>query len=167
MKQPTQIEVDGLRFQISPIPAMKALRLDKRIVTLLIPVISGIEDLDAEIDFSKLAKGVSEGLSTLNDADFETLVRDMLMNVTYLPAGRAPLDLNTDAGIDAFYGDLEKGTISVYKLIVEVMRFNNLSPFGFMGDGGLMNIMPTSAPDGESTKKKATQSAKLGNFTKP
>lgn len=161
MIEPKRIDIDGMSFQMVRLPAMKALRLDKKIVALLIPVISGIENLDAEVDFAKLASGVSDGLSALDDSDFMTLVKDILAHVTYLPEGGAPIDLNNEAAINAAFQD---GVMPIYKLIIESMRYNKLSPFGFMEDGSLMSIIPSSGAAESATKKNTNKSGKSASL---
>lgn len=161
MIEPKRIEIDGMSFQLVRLPAMKALRLDKKIVALLIPVISGIDNLDAEVDFAKLAGGVSEGLRALDDNDFMALVKDLLAYVTYLPEGGAPIDLNNEAAINTAF---QSGLMPIYKLIIESMRYNKLSPFGFMEDGSLANIIPSSGAAGSATKKSTNKSARLGSL---
>ena len=158
----TKIIVDGMSFQLIPLPALKALRLDKKVVTVLIPAISGLKELnlDAQIDLESLSRGISEALSRLSDDDFENLAIDLLSSVTYIPDNAVPIELTSTQEINnIFSGKL----ITIYKLFFEVMKYNKFSPFALLeGDGNLMSkIIGLSRPD--STKKESgTQSGKLG-----
>lgn len=138
MIETKEVTLDGMKFQLSSLPALTALRLDKKIVALLLPVMGGADDisLDAEIDLSKCIYYLSESLSNLKDDEFQSLIIDMLSTIIYIPDGKPPVQLSRDVIDTDFRGKL----MTIYRLIWEVMGYNNFSPFVVMGGGLGINI---------------------------
>ena len=52
MIAPKNVTIDGMEFCLNLLPALRASKLDKKIIGLVIPVFGGIE----EIDFTNLDK---------------------------------------------------------------------------------------------------------------
>lgn len=156
MIEPKKLNIDGMEFTIHPMPALRALKLDKRIITMLLPIISGFKklDLDSDIDMGAIVSGISEGMNKLDEATYEKLVIDMLSNVQCIPPGGEACQLDSAGSIDrVFVGNL----LTVYKLMFEVMRHNKFSPFALVGDGnGIKKILSSF---GRTVKEKQTGKA--------
>jgi len=133
-------EIDGMKFFINQFPARKALRLEKRTITYLAPMLSileGMKSLDTEIDFSKIINGVQKTLSNIDEIALESFINDMFELTTVeinLNGKLTNFILNKNDDFDfVFRGK----TLAVYKLLIEVMRANNFLFFELMGGGGL------------------------------
>ena len=143
------IEIDGIQFQITLMPALKAAVLDRKVNVMLIPTLSGVmekEDLDAEIDLNMLIQNLGDGLMKLSDAEYENLITSLLSSVTAV-GNEGAMQLNTTDNINKIFG---KKLITIYKLIFEVMKFNGFSVFGLVGDGlgiGKINSSNTLAKE--------------------
>jgi len=132
-------EIDEIKFFINQFPARKALRLEKKTITYLAPMLSileGMKSLDTEIDFSKIIKGVQETLSNIDEIALESFISEMfeLTTCEMLAGGKLTnfiLYKNDDFDF-VFRGK----TLAVYKLLIEVMRANNFFFFELMGGGG-------------------------------
>ena len=147
-------EGGDMEFFLSPLPALTAIKLDKRVLTLLLPALSGFKELslDSSIDLNALTKGVSEALGRMDDKDFEELVLQLLSTAVYQKQGSAPLELNDKHNINKVFGG---ELISLYKLLFEVMRYNKFSPFVLLeGGGSVMSRILTSS--GQTNKEGKT-----------
>jgi hypothetical protein len=162
MIEPKRITVDGLEFNLNPLPALKALKLDKKIIALILPALSGAKgvDLDAEIDLSVMMTAISESLDRLSDDDTEKLFVDLLYGVQYLPAGGAVEDITGETINKVFQGKL----MTLYKLAMEVMKYNKFTPFTLAGNGGLSNIIRGSIAPVPAETKSSRLSDRLGNL---
>ena len=128
------IVIDGLNFQTRPIPPLLALRLDKKIVYLVLPIFKNIKslDVDATLDIGAITETLSKSLESLGDEEFENFIVNMFSTTVCTPEGGAPLGLNEKKNIDiVFVGRL----FSVYKLLWELMSYNKFSPFVIAGGG--------------------------------
>jgi len=131
------ITIDNKKFQMHPLPAIRALKLDKKIVSLLLPVLSGVDgfSLDAEINLSTSITALSNSLMNMKENDFIELVKDMLSTIVYLPDGNVPIEIQSDEDINTIF---QGSIITIYKLIWEVMRYNSFSPFVVVAGGNGM-----------------------------
>lgn len=163
MIEPKKITVDGLEFNLNPLPALKALKLDKKIIALLLPALSGIKgaDLDAEIDLSLVMGAISESLDKLSDDETEKLFIDLLYGVQYLPSGAGVEDMDGSTVNKVFQGKL----MTLYKLAMEVMKYNKFTPFTLAGSGGLSSIIPGLRAHAPAETKSSRLSDRLGNLT--
>lgn len=127
------IKINGMEFQLRPIPILSALKLDKKVVSLLLPLLGGVEDLslDAKIDIGKGMNAIAEVLGKMPDVEFEKFVIDMLSSTVAILPGQAPQEISAGNFNTIFAGSL----MTVYKLLWEVMKFNKFSPFGLAGGG--------------------------------
>ena len=167
MNDPKTIELDGMRFQMHPMPALKALRLDRRLLTMLIPVLEGVTDLsaDAEIDLGKLAAGINTGLDQLSDTEFVTFMTELLSTTIYLPNGGSPIELDEHQIDQVFQTKLT----TLYTLAFEVARYLKFTPFAFFAvgtGGGAMRKIRGLFGQPESGEKTQPDSAKSGSSTK-
>ena len=143
------VEIGDFQFEIIAMPTIKAMVLDKKLTTLLIPALSGIKDLneETEIDLKLMAEAVATALSGLSANEFETMLIDLLSYTRYKD-DRA-YDMNKEVINSKFR---RNGTV-LYKLILEVMKFNNFLPFELLGGLGIekMNSLKSQI----KKKKKA------------
>ena len=155
--------VDNMNFQIQQFPARKGMRLEKKTISILSPVLDfltsnkdllaeavdpgtsknkrkgkGKSILDAEIDFSKLSDAIQKILSGLDDSEFDDYIFAMLENVFYLD-GKAEAQLKPELFDRIFVGK----SLTVYKLLIEVMKANNFIFFAFKG-GNWSKVTDTS-----------------------
>ena len=143
MIEPARKNIEGHAFVINGLPLLRALSLDKKISSLLLPIFSGVKSLgdnalDEEFDLSAVVEGIQKGLGTLSDSEYEKIIVDLLACVQYLPSGAEVVEL-TDAAIlnKHFQGKMN----IIYKLIIEVMRVNKFLPFALMEGGKVQNII--------------------------
>lgn len=169
MLQPQNKTIGNKTFQFLPMPALKAARLDKKVLTALTPLLASLSDVKALAatasdegdsgDLSGIATGLTQCLQALDDSSFASLLRELLEHVTYLPNGQAPMPLGNESTIDlVFVGDLS----TMYQVAVEVMRYNKFTPFGLADIGGSLLQTVGSVKPSASTKKsglKLAQSA--------
>lgn len=132
MLESTNVEINEMSFVLNPLRGFKALKLDKKIVSLLLPLIDGIESLDKEIDLGKALGGLSGALDNLPEADYEKFVGELLSTVQFLPAEEPPLEMSIAVIDKYFQGEL----MTVYQLMFKVMEFNKFTPFVLVSNGG-------------------------------
>jgi len=146
------VNFDGIQFQIHTMRALKAAVLDRKMLAMIFPAISGIAEqgLDTEITPDGILNNIGDGLMRLKDEEYEDLILKMLAEVIAVAPGKAPAQLDSENAIhEVFQGKL----ILIYKLIMEVMKHNGFSVFGLAGDGFLTGI--TSISDtGKPAKEK-------------
>ena len=142
------VEIDGLQFEIIAMPTLNAMVLDKRLSTLLIPAISGIKDLkeDTKVDLKLMAEALATALGGLSADEFEKMLIDLLAYTRYKD-DRA-YDMNKEIINSKFR---RKGTV-LYRLILEVMKFNNFIPFELLGGLGMEKIFSLKAQIKKRTK---------------
>lgn len=124
-------QIDGISFTILPLQGLKALRLDKKVVSMLLPAFKAIKNVDTEINLGELFGALSESLDKLSESDLEKFLLDMFSTTTAIPQGQAPTQLDQN-GIDKVF---VKNPLAIYKLVWEVAKFNNFTPFALMGGG--------------------------------
>ena len=158
---PYVVEVADIRFEIYKLPFLTRLTLDRKVGSMILPVLSGLDGMDlgkleeaisagdkSEAEINKLEEEISEDLSisklvsaltkalmTLSDADWQSLAKQLLsvVNCTNSP-GNPPLLLNNEANMDRAFADFS--TVDVYRVCIEVMRANKFAPFALTGAGG-------------------------------
>lgn len=144
------VTIDGMEFQLVPLPSLKAARLDKKVISILAPVFGTVKSLDDEIDISKVVDVVMDALSKLSDEEYEKFIIDLCSGVTCHKPGQPPVQLMGENINELFRGALK----TLYKLMYEVMKYNKFSPFALMADSGnLTMIMSLFAGQEETTKE--------------
>ena len=151
-------EIDGIKFFINQFPARKALRLEKRTVTYLAPMLSileGLKSLDSEIDFGKIIRGVQETLSNIDESALESFISEMFELVSCeinINGKLTNFILNKNDDFDfVFRGK----TLTVYKLLIAVMKANNFFFFELMGGGGnLIDIFTKMSQKTQKSEKE-------------
>lgn len=136
-------EIDGLTFQIQQFPAMKALKLEARILKILSPIIDilfNMKSLDQNIDNVPITKAISGVLSNLDDNTLESIFLDMFSSTFVIISnegiGSKPTLLEKNTFNLVFVGKI----ITAYKLLIEVMKENHFAFFELMG--GLEKKIP-------------------------
>jgi hypothetical protein len=131
-----KVIINNKEFNLTPLPVMRALKLDKKVISLILPLFSGIEefDLDAEVDITKMISAFSDSLSKMPDQEYQEFILNMLSTTIYCPSGGTPMEFNSEDSLRAFQGDI----ISLYKLLWEIMKYNKFSPFAVVGGGNQM-----------------------------
>jgi len=131
--------IDGMSFTIQQFPARTCLKLEKRTIAILAPILNMLDNenkkstkkvLDAEVNFPKMAKAIQEILTSLDDISFDSYISDMMKNVFVIENGQ-PVELTMERFDHLFVGK----SIVVYKLLVEIMRVNCFAFFELMGGG--------------------------------
>lgn len=132
MLEPKDLELDGRQFKLNPLKGFKAMRLDKKVVSLLLPVLKGVKDLDSEINIGEALGGFSQALDDMKDSEYEKFVVDLLSCVQYFPEGKPPIELDRTTIDNEFMGN----SLLLYKLMFEVMKYNQFSPFALVSQAG-------------------------------
>lgn len=126
------IEIDKMQFQLNPLKGFTALKLDKKVIGLVLPIIEGVKDLDTDFDMSKIVSGLTRSLDNMKDDDYEKFILNLLSTVVIILPGQPPQEIDTKIIDDEFRG---KAT-TLYKLIFEVMKFNKFTPFALVNVAG-------------------------------
>lgn len=160
MIEPKKIQIDGMLFYMQPLPALTAARLDKRVITLILP---SFGDLDknsleslADMDMGVLLSKFSKSLESIEDSSFTDLIIQLFRGTQYMSDDNAqPQDMDEEKINHLFRAKL----ITLYKVMFEVMRFNKFTPFELVGGGlGMIKIDTLK----EQIKKQKKAGKKLG-----
>ena len=140
------VELDGLEFQLSPLPIRSALRLDKKLVEILAPILAKLVDGGQDLlkmEIQSVAVAIQAGLASIDDNEFVTFVLDCLSTTSCI-TGKVTL-LNSEKALgEVFSGNL----MGIYKLVFEVCRFNKFTPFA-LGGLGLKSLETDGSPKPE------------------
>ena len=133
-------ELDGLKFNITQFTARKSIKLEKRTLTYLAPmlnILDGAKSLESEIDFSKIVIAVQGVLNNLSEEEWEQYIFEMFENVSCFVKSEKQeklLCLNDVSNFDiVFIGK----NMTVYKLLLEVMSVNKFAFFELVGGSGM------------------------------
>lgn len=154
-----QIVIDGITFQLHPLPILSAAKLDKRVVSLLAPVLGTVKSLDDEIDLGKVIDVVMEALSNLSDSDYEQFIIDLCSTVICVVPGQPPTEVTSQKINEIFKGSLK----TLYKLMYEIMRYNKFTPFELMAGGNVNQIMSIFKEDEKIMNGSGKELEKLEN----
>lgn len=140
MLKPITLEVDGIKFQIAPLGLQSALKLDKKLITIVAPLI-GITGTDENLDtaIGKLQDKIPQILGSLTDSEFQEIINLTLHTTILLRDGFPPAGLDEPGNREIFAGSL----LTLYKLCFEIWRYNKLTVFqvaakGQVSTGGLV-----------------------------
>ena len=137
-----KIEIDGMNFQITKFGAFQSMQIEKRIMGILAPIgASFIPKQDGKkrpaVNFEDVGKTFSQVLYSLSDSEFQNTILTALKNTIYLGNGEAPQEITLKVFDSIFIDKLSV----VYKLIFEIMKFNNFCIFELLrSDEGLSKI---------------------------
>lgn len=132
-------EIDGLVFHITQFPARKSIKLEKRTITYLAPMLKmleGFKSLDDEVDFSAIVCGIQDVLLNLNEDTLEHFIFAMLEYTSIVIKDGNGKEKITKLEADIFDIVFIGKNITVYKLILEIMKVNKFAFFALMGGGG-------------------------------
>lgn len=132
MLEAKTITIGTMEFQLNPLKGFTALKLDKKVISLMLPLIEGVENLDAKIDLGKALSGLAGALDNLEEKEYEKFIIDLLSTVIFTPPGDTPKQIDKNVIDINFQGE----AITLYKLMFEVMRYNNFTPFVLVNGGG-------------------------------
>ena len=161
MENLTKKEIDGITFQIQLMPALKSAVLDRKIICILAPGVGNVASngIDTELNLESLFSGLSAGLASLDDTEYEKLIGELLCYVSAVTKeGVFELD-NTQAINKVF----QKKLLTLYKVIIEVMKFNGFSVFGLVAGGKGMSLISMLNTVTTKTKVPGSESEKLEN----
>lgn len=161
MLEPQTKAIGDHEFTFMPLNPFRASVMDKRVISVLVPLLGGLKNLDGAdgeseeladmIDFAAVADGLSKALMQLPDADLEAMLKELLRSVTvqYTGADGKLVAARCDEakGQFVFMGNLGL----MYEVAIEVMRFNKFSPFALLERGSAMRaigsfVSPKPAP---------------------
>lgn len=139
MQLPKQVTVSGVEITLNPMPIFTALRLDKRLMTILAPIVGDLKNfmgvsLDSDISVLLEALGgpLERALSALPAHELEQFMREMLAYAAAPVQGRGMVTLDDESAAGAvFAGNL----LGLYQVVFEVAKFNKFVPFALGGIG--------------------------------
>jgi len=137
------VEIDGLKFHILQFGGMAGLKLEKRILTLMAPmlkVLDGVKDVsESDMDMKGLADAVQSMLLDLDDSTLERLVSNLVEKTSINFVGMN----GEDGGVQSLnkeiiFNDVFAGkNLTIIKLLVEIMKANRFAFFELVGGGTL------------------------------
>jgi len=151
MIEAKKINIDGIDFMLNPMKVFTALRLDKKVISLLLPAMKGLSGskLDDEVDFGEILAALGESLEKMSDAETEKFFVEILQGVQIMEPGQPVKEVTPDVIGTSFQGKL----MTLYKLVGEVMKFNKFTPFEMLQAGGLMSLINGSESLKSPSKK--------------
>lgn len=158
MLEPKTEIIDGLEFNFVAMDPWAVVKLEKKLAPLLLPIIGGLKALDLSadvadaLDFEALSRGLREAISELPDAEYETMLKALLANVSTPVAQHGQVSCAAE-GARVFQGN----TMLLYKVAVAAMRYNKFIPFALLERGGAMmgivsSIARSAVPSGTGLK---------------
>lgn len=136
MLEVKNIEIGEMEFQLNPLKGFTAIKLDKKVVSLLIPLFKGVTDLDSTIDLGKSIDGIGKALDSMKEIEFEKFTIDLLSTTILLLDGKPPMEINKTVIDIEFQGN----SIIFYQLLFEVMKYNKFTPFVLASVGGSQTL---------------------------
>lgn len=125
-----QVTVDGVQCTLTLIDPFEALRLDRKVAAIVAPIAApiiqmGLDEGKKDVEFDKLLPQVVSGLSEMPDHEYMPTLEALLSTVTVVVPGQPATQL-TREGLSVLKG---RGVMVIYKICVEVMKYNKLLPF--------------------------------------
>lgn len=134
-----------IEFQIYYINPFEVKRLEKKILPMLAPMLSGITEDSTTFDFSS----IMGALSALSDDEYIRLLDDLLSAAATFVPGKGVVSCSmAEGGAEVFVGK----SYMMYELAFEVMRVNKFVPFDGLGGGSQMPNTQTSSPSASASK---------------
>ena len=133
MLETKDIEIGDMKFQLNPLKGFKAVKLDKKVISLCLPALKGVKDMDEQsIDIGMIISGITDALDGMTEGDFEKFVLDLLSTTILQITGKPPMVIDSNTIDSEFQGE----SITLYKLLFEVMKYNKFTPFVLASGGG-------------------------------
>ena len=165
-----QITIAGIKFILKKLPTLTALRLDKKVVQIILPALGGLSNLKgvikninldtdlsninpADLDLSKLGnifQLFSECLMSMSDNEYEKFLQEMVQSTQAIAPGVGAIDLGDAGSLE----QLDISPVSMYKLLYEIMQFNKFSPFELVVGGN--GIIGTGFLNGQTLNETGT-----------
>lgn len=149
MEATKTVYLAGSEFMLIPIPVFERIQLDLKVARIVAPLLGSLgitsaTDLSAlmgsELQISQLVEGVQKALDSLDESTATNLIRKLLSRVTCVASGKSPFQLDSDSALDAAFSHDHS---QVYALLLEVLKYNKIVPFGLLGTG--IGIQPTGS----------------------
>lgn len=144
MIETKEVNIEDMKFSIQQFHAMTSLKLEKRTLTLLAPLLNILKGdkksmLDEEIDMEVLTSSAQEILLNLDDNVFEEYIKDMVaFSFVTLENSATPVQLNN---MQVFNGVFAGKNSVIFKLLFEIMKINKFAFFELVGGGeGIINL---------------------------
>lgn len=145
-------EIDGVKFHIVQFPGRKVIRLEKRTIELILPILGKIapggdkeEDSDKnkkkgflDLDISGAVLAFQDTLSSLSDQEFEDYIFSMIdYTKAELKIGNSVtmVELRDKEKFDMVFCGIS--TLTIYKLLFEIMKVNRFAFFELVGGMGI------------------------------
>ena len=170
MLQPMTKAIGEYEFSFLPLSPFKGLILEKKVLTLLAPIIGGLKNLDGlagnesdeeriddVVDFAAISRGIGEALTRFTDSELESFAKGLLANVTVVVPGEGAFACDSFKGSQVFTGNFSL----MYQVMIEVMRFNKFSPFALWELGGGIEGITSFVKPNKTPKKPGLASKML------
>lgn len=140
-----KVKVDDIECQLHPIPMRTKMALDGKVLRFISPAAKALfsQAHDRTIDqemMGLIIQGISESFAALNAVEFDSMMSELLSSVIATIPGKAPVQLSGKDFDTALHG---YSSMTVYKIIFEVMRYNKFLPFEL---GGLVQSIGSLTP---------------------
>lgn len=134
-------EIDNIKFKIIKFPARYTIKLEKRTLKYLLPILDLIpKDKEATIEnlqSDKFINSVRETLNNLGDDEFEDYIFKMIES-TYVELNSDSKMIETRLAVKETFDIVFSGkTVILYKLLFEIMKVNSFAFFELVGGSGL------------------------------
>lgn len=156
MLSPITKEISGFSVHFRPLPATRAFVLAKKVGSLVLPVLKGIDlaDLKSEVDLHSLIDSVVGALTSLTDEQAVQLVVESLRGCTITAPGCPAIEVQDSAAVDAaFQGELE----AMYMIVLESWKYNKLAPFRLAASFGFQMNQTDGSGEAAGTQQKSGQ----------
>lgn len=151
--------IGGMDFQFSPMPVLKAARLDKKVIGLIIPIITGfggivetlfqdvvqgkesdvtgdattmtdaMHDILKDLDFDRISSALIQSFDSLRDEELQALILGSLYDVTATVPGHGAVEITTEASLDIVFS---RKLSLMYQVMFESWRYNKFTPFAVL-----------------------------------
>lgn len=161
MIETKRIVIDEVLFEIHQFTARECQKIELMTIKILSPLLNALGDIVKakkvkldEIDISAFVQPIQEILCGLDEVTYDRYINRIIAE-TYADfkqdGSMKPTSLKNE---DIFNAVFIGRTILLYKLLIEIMKFNKFAFFGLMGGGGILQ-MDTSNEQKKDNKKKA------------
>lgn len=139
-----QKEIDGATYQITQLPARRALKLQAKLIKLFGGVIGNFCLGNGKDTDEKIVNAIQSLSYTIDENNFDSLCMEILQGVRKNGVELTPATIDLE-----FAGDMA----GIYKLIFEVLKVNFENFFTMLGIGNQSMLQPSQAV----TKKTFTR----------
>lgn len=160
-------EVDGVEVQTFPLKLRLAMRLDKKITSLILHTLSGKEGLDfaniMESDVTALIGNFATALDLIDDDEYMDIVLGLLSSTQVCVEKRKnPIQITNEDSLDKAFSGVSPLTVN--KILLKVMEYNKFTPFEMAAKMGfsefIQDLSGNQTPKTPILKPKKTKSPK-------